>query len=206
MGSHQLLAGLPPHALPPSSPQTFTWVLNGDVNDLFYFLGRNYGTAAWANPHTAGRAVVIRSSSLNGVNADIVDRVQQYNTTDNNANEWIVIHLGIGGNSFVLSDYSLRNGNDGAGSTLAIRNWKMRGSNDVATDDVTGVNAATWTDLDTRTSDTDMGPNQGDWIHKVLGAVPAGYEWIQLLNTGVNSSGLQFLQICEIQLYGELTF
>lgn len=190
---------------PSPSPLTFTWISNGDTNDLLTYLGQNYGVSAWMNPHTLGTATVIRSSSLNGTDADIVNRAVEYNTTDNNPNEWIVIHIGTGGNTFVLSDYSLRNGNDGA-SGWALRNWKIRGSNNVATDDVTGVNAATWVDLDTRTSDTSMGTNQGDWTHRILGSTPAGYEWIQLRGNGLDSLGLQFLQISEIQLYGELSF
>lgn len=189
----------------PPSPQTFTWVSNGDANGVCYFLGRNFNTIPWENPDTAGRVVVTRSSSLNGTDGDLVNRAAEYNTTDNNLLEWIAIDLGVG-DLMVVSDYSLQNGNDGVSSTLAIRNWKLQGSNDVATNDVTGIDAATWVDIDTRTSDTSMGPNQGDWIHKILGATPAGYRWLRVLNTGVNSSGLNFLQLCEFEFYGDFSY
>lgn len=191
----QILLATYPSGGPPS-PQTFTWVSNGDTNDALYFIGRDYGVSAWTNPDTAGRIVVSRSSSLVGTNAEIVDRAVNYNTTDNNPNEFIKIDLGAA-NTLVTSDYSIRNGNDGVGSTLAIRNWRLRGSND----------DSTWFDLDIREPDNSMGPNQGDWIHLICSeSDPTPYRYIQLYNTGPNSGSLNFLQICEIQLYGILQF
>lgn len=191
----------------PTSPQTFTWVSNGDPNDLFYFLGRNQGTAGWTNPDTAGYVTVIRSSSLNGADSDYVNRAVEYNTTDNNSGEWIAVDIGTDNNSrlIVVSDYSLRAGNDGTPGQ-AIRNWKLQGSNNVATNDITGVNAATWVDIDVRTADASVGVNQGDWGHLILGSTPAGYRFLRILNTGANSSGLNFIQLSEIQVYGDLTF
>lgn len=188
----------------PLSPQTFTFVSNGDANGVCYFLGTNFRGQSWQNPDTFGTVVVTRSSALVGADGDLVNRAVEYNTTDNSSGEWIAIDLGIG-NLMVVSDYLLRNGNDG-GSGLAIRNWTLQGSNDVASNDVTGINAATWDDLDVRTSDTSMGGAQGDWIHKILGSTPAGYRWLRILNTGVNSVGQNYVQLCEFEFYGDFSF
>lgn len=180
---------------PPGSPQTFTWVSNGDTNDAIYFIGKDYGVAPWTNPHTAGRVNVVRSSSAVGTDAQIVDHATNYNSTNNTANSFIDIDMGAA-NAIVVTDYSIQNGNDG-GSGLCLRNWRLQGSND----------DSSWNDLDIREPDNGLGSNQGDWLHLICseGDVTP-YRYIRLYSTGMDSLGLFFVQICEITLYGTLTF
>src|SRR6266850_1761129 len=126
MGALQLLAALRRFTPPPTSPQTFTWVSNGDTNDVFYFLGRNFGTASWTNPHTAGRCTWIRSSDPGGDAAisAMCDRAQSYLTTGNSSGEWFAVDMGST-RTLVVSDYSLQNG--AADGINAPKNWKLQG-------------------------------------------------------------------------------
>lgn len=200
-----ILAGYP-RIIP--SPQVFTHVTNGDANGINYFIGQNHGLSPWANPHP-GRVTVLRSSSLNGTDADLVDRAIDYNTTDNNAGEWMAIDLGTNdaARTAVVTDYTLQNGSNGAFDHTP-RNWKLQGSNNVATNDITGINAATWVDLDTRTNNTDIASASGAWGHFTLGATPSAYRWLKILATGINNGGdsTVFLQIGEIEFYGTLVY
>jgi hypothetical protein len=185
------------------------YVSDGDTNGVAYYIGTNLGMAGWTNPHTALRVTVIRSSTLNGVDADLVDRSINYNTTDNNSGEWMAIDLGSNDASrlMVVSDYSLQNGSSG-GFDHTPRNWKLQGSNNVGSNDATGVNAATWVDLDTRSNDTSIASSSGAWGHFILGSVPAGYRWLRILATGINNGGdaTQFLQIGEFEFYGDFSY
>lgn len=181
---------------PSPSPLTFTWVSNGDINGVCYFRGTDNGAIAWTNPHTAGRVVVSRSSTLNGADADLVNRAIDYNTTDNNSGEWVRIDLGAG-NQLVVTDYTLQNGSN-AGFDHTPRNWKLQGSND----------GSAWTDIDTRTNNTDIAFSSGAWAKFTLGSTPAAYRYLRVLATGVNNGGdaTEFLQVGEFEFYGSFTF
>lgn len=180
----------------PTSPQVFTWVSNGDTNGVCYFRGRNNGVATWTNPHTALRVTVARSSTLNGSDDELVNRTAEYNTTNNSTGEWVSLDLG-NATTLVVTSYSLRNGNGaGGGSGWALLNWKLQGSN----------NNSTWTDLETRTGDTTMGTINGDWAHYILGGTPSAYRYLRILGNGLDTLGLQFMQLCEFEFYGTFTF
>lgn len=191
-----------------TSPRTFTYASDGDINDIFYFLGTNLGVSSWVNPHTAGRCTWIRRSDPGGDAAisAMCDRAISYLTTDLSTvpPEWFAVDLGST-RTLVVTDYSMQNGSSGD-FTNAPKNWKLQGSTSVATNDVAGVTAATWVDIDTRTNDTSIGQSSGAWGHFTLGSTPAAYRWFRVLATGVNQAGLNYLQIGEIQFYGVLTF
>jgi hypothetical protein len=179
---------------PPTSPHTFEWESNGDLKDVLFFMGQNYGAGAWVNPHTAGLAVVSRSSVIDGTNAEIVDRAISYTTTDNIVGEWIKIALPTGV-TLVVTDYSIQNGSNGSFSNTP-RNWIVEGSND----------DSTWTTIDTKVNDTSIAFALGAWSHFILGATPAAYRYFRFKTTGPNNAGLSYLQVGEIQLYGTLTW
>lgn len=185
-----------------TSPRTFTWVTNGDANGVCFFRGTNNLAGPWENPDTAGRVVVNRSTSLAGNDSDLVNRAINYNSTDNGTApgagaEWMSIDLGSG-NAMVVSDYSLQNGSDSPSYDHTPRNWILQGSN----------NDATWTDIDTRSNNTDIASSLGAWGHFILGATPAAYRYLRVIANGVNNGGdaTYFLQIGEFEFYGVFTF
>lgn len=190
---------------PISSPATLTYASDGDDNGALFLIGTVFGRFFWANPHVTGLVTAIRSSDPGGDEAisGLVNRATSYLTTDNGSGEWMAIDLGVD-RLMVVSDYLIQNGaSDGMN---APKNWKLQGSNDVASDDVTGINAATWDDLDTRSANTAIAQSVGSWGHFTLGVTPSSYRWLRILATGVNQAGLNYLQIGELEFYGTLNF
>lgn len=199
----------------PTSPQTFTFVSDGDTNGLFYFLGRNYGVAAWTNPNTSGKIIMILSDNV--VSGDdgttLVNRVADSAYASGNATgKWFAVDVGAAGHSsnlLTISDYWMRQ--RAATSTQAMRNWNLQGSNNVMSNDITGINAATWVNLDVRVNDTTMGQSGGgDPARYVVGGSPAAYRWFRIINTGLNSSAGGTndanIQVGEWELYGTFSF
>lgn len=205
MGSHQFLATKSGPPVAPSSPQTFVYVSDGDTNGMLYFIGRNYGVAAWVNPHTATFLQIIRNIDSVGSAPNIVDRIAQDTYTTNVANSWIVVDL-KSGKSAIITHYSLRIRN--VADPRAMRNWKLQGTNASASNSIADLNAATWTDIDTRVGDIVMANTAGAWGFYTVGGSPSGYRWLRILQNGLNggSSPDNYLAVCEIELYGELTF
>jgi hypothetical protein len=121
--------------------------------------------------------------------------------TDNVANSWIAVDLGSG-HSAVLNKYSLQHK---SASNGYIRTWKLQGSNNPASNSVADLAAATWTDLDTQTSNGTIGAGAG-WVSPALGSTPAAYRWFRVIQTGANTSGSNVLNVGEVELYGTLTY
>lgn len=192
-----------PSPTPPASPQTFTYVSDGDANGIFYFIGRNLGTAAWTNPDTAAYLVSVRSSDNGGTANDLVNRAAENTYSLNAANSWIAVDLGAG-RSAVVSDYSLRLRN--VVDTRAMRNWKLQGTNTSASNSVADLDAATWTDIDTRVGDTTMAASSGSWGFYTVPGSPSGYRYLRILQNGVNGLGDNYLTLCEWELYGVLSY
>jgi hypothetical protein len=171
----------------------------GDAEGVCYWIGTNYGTEVWQNPHTAGRVTVVMSSIGAGTHANMVNRQGgQNNHTQNIANSWIAIDLGSG-NTLTPSYYSLQQ--RGVDGNYAIRNWKFQGTNNAASNSISDLNAATWTDLDVRVNDISMGVNVDAWAGYTANATQ-GYRWLRILQTGLNSSNDNHLILGEFEFYG----
>lgn len=184
------------------------YVSNGDLNDMFYFIGTAYGAQAWTNP-TPVKISGLFSSTNAGSPTDLTNRAYAVDDpgTGNTANSYMVFDL-AGANSNNLRaqvlKYSLKNrASDG---TRSPRNWKLQGTNSVATWDVTGVNAATWVDIDVRVADTTMPTTAGVWATYTVASTPAAYRYLRILQNGVNAAGDNFLLINEMQFYGNLFY
>lgn len=207
-----MLSRLPSASLVPGPPgarpnraKNFVFVSNGDANGVCYFAGQSYSPAGvWTNPHTLGTVFVTRNNSGSPPEA-IVDRAAQSGgATSNTANSWITIDLGDR-RKLRLTDYTLLH----SGTTNdAIRRWKMRGSNSVASNIEADIDAATWTDLDVRDPDSTM--SAGSVNEYATFTANAGsserFRWIQLLNTGLNGSSRNTLAIVELEFYGNLIY
>lgn len=181
--------------------RTLTYSSAGDTNGVVYFLGTTYLTGTFSNPNGV-TVTVVRSSNAGGTAADLTDRAQNVTATSNVANSWAAIDLGSG-SSLVPSYYTLQ-ARASSNGTLP-RNWKLQGSNDVATNDVTGINAATWADLDTRTSDATINADNA-WGSFAVSGVTTGYRWLRILQTGLTATGDNYLTIAEFEFYGAFTY
>lgn len=190
-------------ATPTATPAVLTYVSDGDANGVCYFIGTNFGASSWTNPFTAGRITVVRSSDGAGSATDLVDHAANFNSaSDNEVGAWFAIDLGNASRSLVVNKYSLQNR---TATGEYIRNWKLQGSNNPGSNSISDLAAATWTDLDVHTADATI--NAGDaWGTFTLGSTPAAYRWFRIVQTGVNSTGDNYLTIAEIEFYGTLNY
>lgn len=183
----------------PTSPQTLTYVSDGDTNGLFYFLGRNFNTAPWTNPHTATRVTIGAFDSSNapdlgqGTLAGIVDRSDaDENRTSNAPGSYWRVQLPAG-QSIAVTKYSFQCRPPGNGDASNIQNLKFQGSAD----------GSSWTDLDTRTGLTYVDSN--DWkTFTVTGA--AAYRYHRILHQGNVTGANDFFFLSEWELYGVFSF
>lgn len=167
---------------------------DGDENGVVFYIATAGGADTWANPHTAGRVVVTRSSSLVGSAADLVDRATNNGFSNFESNPWVAIDLGLG-RQLIPNRYSLRNRDE---SAYYLPSWKLQGSNDAADNTVSGLNAATWDELDTRTTTALSGVNA--WYSPELAGVTVGYRWFRIYSL----ESPFYLTLAEFEFYGTL--
>src|SRR6478672_3869980 len=140
--------------------KTFTWVNNGDTNDIIYWLGSAGKTTPFTNPNTNG---IISTTSLSlfaaGYEArNIHDRVFDTNgnifsSESGSDGQWIMDDFKS--KTLKVTDYCLKARDDlqsGYANFHLPRSWKLQGSKD----------ALTWTDLDARVNDSTLASG-GSW-------------------------------------------
>lgn len=174
------------------------YVSAGDANGVCYWLGTTEGASVWANPHTAGRLTVVKSSVDGGTEAMLVDRTSNDISTGNLANSFIGVDLGFG-NSLKVNAYTIRN--RASFTTESLRNWKLQGCNSVASNSVADWNAAAWTDLDTKTGNTAISSLAQWGVFPIT--LTAAYRYLRILQTGANSNGSNYLCMGEFEFYGK---
>jgi hypothetical protein len=180
-------------------PLILTYVSNGDGNGLVYYLGTNGITSAFVNPTTNDKLSVVASS--NGGSPDLptalTDRQSSNWFTDNIANSWVAWDTIA---SFAVSEYTL------VSRIINVyypRTWVLEGTNVVASFDIGGINAATWTTIDSRTNDNTL---NGLSVYSTFTAngSTAFYRYIRLRQTGLDSSNTNYLVLGEVEFYGTL--
>jgi thiamine phosphate synthase YjbQ (UPF0047 family) len=176
-----------------------------DSNDLFYYLGTNSNTQAWTNPATAGMISLLQNPFDAGSDpiSTLVDRANSSSGfyTTNTANAWVAVDIGSS-RTFALVGYVFQNRNNS--DAQALRSWKIQGTNSVSAWTVSGVNAATWTDLDTRTNNTTLSNSAAAAAYFSLSSQSSPYRYFRLLQTGLNAGSLNYLVLGEIKIYGTL--
>ncbi|HWM26605.1 MAG TPA: hypothetical protein VNP98_17440 [Chthoniobacterales bacterium] len=178
---------------------------DGDDNGAFYFLGTDAGAVAWENPITAARLAGFFTNHGGGAEADaFVDRATGSTPwTSNTAGTYVMFDLGAG-ISLSVSKYSIQN-MAWEGGSHALRNFKLQGSNDVATNDDDGASAATWDDIDLRVADTTMAATSLSWgTYTPNQGNAASYRWLRVLQTGLNAAGDNYFNLTEFEFYGAL--
>jgi hypothetical protein len=195
LGQHDRLTY---QAAPPSSGTNLTYVSDGDTNGLFYWLGTNLGTVAWANPAGTVRLSVLASTTEFGSVNMLSDRAPSNFYSNNAANQWIAWAL-ESGRTISVARYTIRNRS--FDTNHLPRNWVLEGTNSVTTFDIAGINAATWTAIDTKVNDATLtATNQYYTI--VPNGSNAPYRYIRLRQSGTNSTGAGYFTVNELELYG----
>jgi hypothetical protein len=188
--------------VPTQTGKTLTYSSAGDSNGLFYWLGSRGGT--WSNPLTSQVISAVISSLQAGSLSQLCDR--QSNSpgivTNNSSNSWILID--IGARKLKCNAYTLRHRDSTQFPGYYLRNWKLQGTNVLASMSISDINNATWTDLDVRTSNTSINSNAG-WGYFTVAENPSEFTYWRLIQTGINSSNSHELMLGEIEIYGILT-
>jgi hypothetical protein len=180
---------------------SLTYVSDGDTNDLFYWLGTNLGTTTWSNPAGTSALTVVASSADLGTPDSLSDRVPSNFYTIDAPDQWIAWAL-ASGKTIAVSRYTIRSRN--FDTNHLPRNWVLEGTNSVSTFDITGINAATWTAIDTRSSDSTLtAVNQ--YYTMVVNGSGSAFRYIRLRQTGINSNSGFYFTPAELALYGTYT-
>ncbi len=184
-----------------SLPYTIlTYASNGDTNGILYWLGTSKGTLGWSNPNVSGNCVIVNTALSFGSSSDLSNRASNDWNTQNIANSMVGVDFGPFA-ALICNKYTIRN--RVSASSESLRNWKLQGTNSVASNTVTDWNLATWTDIDTRTADATLNANDvwGAWT---VSGTPAAYRYLRILQNGVNSSGTNYLCMGEFEFYGSV--
>lgn len=176
-----------------TNSKTLTYVSDGDTNGVFYYLGTNKNTQAWANPASA--IVFTASSFLSGRGPDkLADRSineitnDAHTNTENNA--WFKVDLGSA-NKLAISYYTLQARNT---TDQQPRSWILQGSKD----------DLTYIDIDSQSNNSIL--SNGTFYSKGISNQTESYRYYKLTQTGLNSSGANYFVLGEWELYGTLTF
>jgi hypothetical protein len=175
-----------------SSPSTtLTYSSDGDANGFVYWLGTNLGTTAFSNPVSIASTLmgVQFSSSDLGSIFSLTDRIDSNWYSLDIPNQWVTWDLKPGHN-ISITKYTLRARN--FDTNHLPRNWVLEGTNSVSAFDVSGLNGATWTAIDTRVNDaTIVATNQ--YYTLTPNGSAAAYRYLRLRQNGVNSNGANYL-------------
>lgn len=183
---------------PATTSKTLTYASDGDTNGACYWIGTNYGTEAWVNPHTANRVTVtVVNRNIDCGDGEVVVDRSDSNALSNSGNALaqpldglgiIAIDLGID-NSLNCNYYSIRS--RGSFPDSFPRSWKLQASSD---------NFA-WVDLDEQINNTTIN-NTGQWLS--LPAVSSSsYRYLRIVVSTATVSARCCLS--EFEFYGTLT-
>ncbi|MEH1771702.1 hypothetical protein, partial [Nostoc sp.] len=166
---------------------TLTFTSNGDSEGLFYYLGTSGLTTTWSNPVAGSSLIVTASTTEGGTVASLSDRIASEWYSNIAANNWVKYQITTG--KLICNHYSIRSRSNNV--DYYPRNWQLQGSND-------GTN---WAVLDEQVNNTDIS-SVSQWLSLPVTPTTA-YSYFRLLQNGIDSSGVGYLCLGEVELYGE---
>lgn len=185
---------------PTANTRTLTYASDGDTNGVAYWIGTNYGTEPWTNPHTANRVTVtiINSNPAGGSPEVMVDRSIDVAPNSNSSsaiaeavNSVSSISIDLGINNLLLCNYySIRARVDY--DNYLPRDWKLQGSND----------NSTWIDLDTQINNTSL-KTTAAWLSIPISNASTKYRYFRIAITNT-TGGNDRCFLSEFEFYGTL--
>lgn len=165
----------------------FEWSgVDFDTDGVIYWLGTQSEDQTFKNPHDTNALKCLMSTCQSGTASNLVSRDNRITCTRNAMESFISID--ISPSHFVLkpSHYSLKHGH--SRDNVNLRRWKFQASND-------GEN---WDTLSMHDPDESLGGNFGTRTWKIENCD----RWYKIFRVVV--IGKWFLQVCGIELYGNL--
>ena len=182
-------------------PIELTYASDGDSNGVLYWIGTTFGTTSWSNPAVGSPPLAkhLRSSDHTGVVSAVADRAIEVDGESNSDSpSWVAVDLGSV-ETLAVNKYLLH---VTTGRSRTPKDFKLQGINTLSSWDVTGVNAATWTDIDIRTGQSVSG--YGSFVPNVVNP-SAPYRYLRLAQTA-NNGGDNRLIIDEWEIYGSFFY
>ena len=180
-----------------------TYASDGDANGLAYYLGTNSLTSAFTNPIASGIIPAVASSTLDPATTPISRLMDRSSAglfhSNSEANPWCMFDLAT--KSIAINKYTIRN--KGADTNHFLRNWTLEGTNAIASFNLAGSNAATWTAIDTRVNDATLVTMDQFYTLTANGST-ASFRYLRFRQTGLTSTGSNFLIFGELEFYGLL--
>lgn len=157
---------------------------------LFYWLG---GSGSWVNPFNVSILISSSSAGTNSLGNTTNRTVAAEWYSANAANSWWQVDIARNqSRRFVLSHFSYQTRST---TPARLQQFKVEGSND---------NGTTW-DLLLTVADGDLDESVNAWNDMVVvGCNPHGYRHFRLTNTGVTTTGDNYLVVPEVELFGRL--
>ena len=167
-----------------------------DQNGVLHHIGTAGGQREYQNPHNTGDVVASMSSIGKGSPAHFVQDTHAKpvnNFTCNQPSSWMAVDLL--NRRLVPSHYALRS--DINNNYFKLRNWELQASND----------GQAWTTLRVHADDrslSDQPMSVAAWPIDTSTIPSRSFRHFRILQTGKNSSGLDFFVCAGIELYGLL--
>lgn len=185
-----------------ANARTFTYSSVGDTNGVVFFKGTANGATPFTFTNPDGIATVCtRSGNVTNLASALTSRTGSDGYAPDAVGSFAALDFGFG-YKIIPNHYTLQNRTN-VSPVAYPENWKLQGCNDATSNSVSDLNAATWTDIDTQTSNTAMN-GSAEWFN---GAVTGttGYRWLRILTNGFDSTGSShFLTIAQFEFYGTL--
>mmetsp|Transcript_524 Transcript_524/g.1835 ORF Transcript_524/g.1835 Transcript_524/m.1835 type:complete len:234 (-) Transcript_524:34-735(-) len=166
---------------------------SGDKNGVCFFVGCNYGTSVWTNPHKANRLLVAMSSPPSKYTKPdaLVNRgFSSTNFCTGNPEPWVSLEL-LDGHKLICNYYWIRQD----GSSAFPRSWALQASNDPEIDG--------WTDLRVHKADPSIHQPGQDAAWPVFGkAARTPYRCFRLVLQGPSYNSQHHMAISGLELYG----
>jgi hypothetical protein len=178
-----------------------TYATDGDTNGLVYYLGTNGLASTFTNPAITGILPVLTSSTEGFTPNNLTDRIQNEWYSGNSPGSWAA--WDIGNYTISIQKYTIRSRS--TSNTNHPRTWVLEGTNTISTTTIAGFNAATWTTIDSRLTDTTLS-TVNQYYTMTANASSNSFRYLRMRNTGVESSGTNYLVLGEIEFYGTLSF
>lgn len=167
------------------------------LTGLFYHLGTNLGTGAWANP-TGGALLTAAASAIEaGSLANATNRSNDQSFTGNTANSWIGWETT---RPFTPTGFLFQTPNGSAGYPRA---FELRGSNDVGGAAFTSTTpVGNWTQIQSWTGQTQITGTSAWFYFAVTNAIPCRRFAFRM--TGLSSTSTNYLEFGEFEFFGFL--
>lgn len=177
-------------------PINLVYVSDGDTNGLVYYIGTNGLTSAFNNPIASGALPAVMSTIEGGSITFTTDRLANEWYSNNVANQWIAFDWGS--KAVTISRYTIRNRTN---PDYYLRNWVLEGTNSISTFDIAGINAATWTNIDTRIADATL-VSSSQYYTLIPNGTANGYRYIRFRQNGLTNNGFNNMCVGELEFYG----